>query len=160
MSLNISKGFWSILKKWAQFFEAFLVEFVDIVDHTLFHDAGIDELSAVWCCGKILKDVSVIELWMLLDHDNVFNSDTEFSVLIVSWFVGNAHALAESNISSSGNADWTLMNTQKTTNTMPSSVLIIKTSFEKIFPSQNFEILTSKGGIAWPDNSFEFKVTH
>ena len=51
------------------------------------------------------------------------------------------------------------MDTEKTSNSMASSVLIVKTSFKERPSGQDVKIFSGKVHIVWPNNSFKVKIS-
>jgi len=65
---------------------------IEEVEGALFNDTGIDEVSLVRGNGQVLKNEAVFELSMLLDHDYIFDSNSKFTIVVVSWLIRNAHS--------------------------------------------------------------------
>lgn len=158
--MNIFKCSLVILEQRGQFLEAFLVMGINVIDQVFLKDRGVDELPAVWSHGQVLEAESVLVLLVLLNHHHVFNSDSEFAVLVVAWLIRDAHAFLELHVGPSGDADRTLMDAEKTSDTVTGSVLVIQASLEESLSCKDVKIFSSEIHIIWPDDSLEVKGAH
>jgi len=68
------------------------MERIDVFPHVFWKQIYVNQLSAVGCNRKILPAVVIGVLIVLLAQNYVLDSDTEFTVLVVSRLIGNAHS--------------------------------------------------------------------
>lgn len=121
------------------------MEVVDILLHLFAEDRFVDELSRVGCYGEVFEAEAVVVGWVVLDHNDVFDSDSEFSVVVVAWFVGDAHAGFEWDFVWSRDADWTLVYVEHGTDTVACSVLVVEAYSEEMSSSKDIEVSTGVG---------------
>jgi len=98
-------------------------------------------------------------LFVLLHHNNVFDSDSEFSIVVIARLIRHTHAFDELLSVTSGDSLWSFVDAKKTTNSMTSSMLEVKTNFEKMSTCQDVEVSTVVASF-WPDHSFQVEGTH
>jgi hypothetical protein len=68
-------------------FQAKFVVSVQVLNISLLKQVDVDQLTAVGSNCQVFKAETIFILWMLDTHDNVFDSDSEFSIVIISWLV-------------------------------------------------------------------------
>ena len=68
------------------------MERIQVVEGALLNDAGIDEVSLVRCNSEVLENEAVCMLSVLLDHYYIFDSNSEFTIVVVSWLIRDAHS--------------------------------------------------------------------
>ena len=63
------------------------MEIVDVLDGVGTENVLVYQVSAVWRYRQVLPAKEIVMLRMLLDHDDVFDSDSELSILVVAWLI-------------------------------------------------------------------------
>jgi len=82
--------------------------------------------SQIWLVSKLVLRFN------FLDKNHVFNSDTEFPIFVISWFVGEDIAWCKRNfgeLDACTDADWAFVDIEIRTNAMTRAVTIIKAFF-------------------------------
>lgn len=86
-TLDVIESVGIVLEEWGKLFEASLVELVEVIDLIWGKELLVNQVSAVGCTREVVPAEMIFDGWVVLNHLNVFDSDTELSVLIVSWLV-------------------------------------------------------------------------
>jgi hypothetical protein len=94
---------------------------------------------------------------MIDNHDNIFNTNSIFAILVVARLIRDAHANFPLDVISPAYTDRSLMATVETTYTMTSTMLVLKTHFPKMLSGQDVHIFTGNALVFGPDESFYIK---
>lgn len=133
---------------------------VDVDYGSRVEDFSVNQFSAVWCHGEVLPAVMVSVGWVLLAQNDVFNPDSKLTVFVKTWLVRDAHAFLELDIVGAADALWTFMHVQVRTNSMASSVLVVKTDRPEATASQDVHIRSRNRGVRWPNKSLEIEISN
>jgi hypothetical protein len=91
LSFEVGEGLGMVGEEGGELFKALFVVFVEVGQHVWGEEGGLDQFSAVGGHGQVFEAVEVFESLVLLDHDYVFDSDSEFAIVVVAWLVRDAH---------------------------------------------------------------------
>ena len=80
---------------------------IDKLDIFWGQEGLIDQLSVVGAQSQVLKPVKSV---LLPNEQHVFNSYSEFTIFVVTWFIGNDHSVLEVGFVILGDTDRSLMN--------------------------------------------------
>jgi len=104
------------------------MESVDVCESLFIEEVEVDELTAVGSDGQVLPAVEGLvhmRLGASLTHHDVLDADSEFTLPVESWFVGDTHAFQKSGLVSGADAVRTFMHVQVASNTVASAVFIV-----------------------------------
>ena len=87
LALDVVEGISIVLEERRQKTKALLMEIVDVLDGVGAEDVLVNQVSAVGAYRQVLPAKEIVMLRMLLDHDDVFDSDSELSILVVAWLI-------------------------------------------------------------------------
>jgi len=96
---------------------------------------------------------------MFLDHDDVFNTDAEFSVFVVARLIRDAHSLVELTLTVFTNTLRALVHVEEATNSVACAVLVVKTGSPEVFTCKNVHVSSRNTGVSGPHKSLQIKNT-
>lgn len=128
---------------------------VDVVESVIIDDCQIEQVTSVRSNRQILKHESIIELRMLNHHDDILNSDTKLSILVVPRLIRDTHALNKFGGGTPGNTLWTLVHAEHAADSVSGTVLVVKTSFEEVLSREDIEVFAGESPAFRPYNSLD-----
>jgi len=95
LTFDVVESIGVILEQRGEKLEALNVEVVDVLSHVWAEQVGVDQVTSIGSDGEVLPAVVVGVLGMLLNHNDVFDPDTELSIVVVARLIGDTHAFDE-----------------------------------------------------------------
>jgi len=77
---------------------------------------------------------------MLLHHYNVFDSDAEFTVVVVAWLVRDTHTGLKFEFIGSGNAYGSFVDVEHGANAVASAMFIVQAHLEEVSAGKDVEV--------------------
>lgn len=116
------------------------MEVVDVLDGFRVQELLVDQVTGVGSHGEVLPAVMVGVYWVLLAENDVLDTDSELTVLVVAWLVGHAHAFQKFHFACSADALWSFMNVEVSAHTMASAMLEVKAYRPKAATRQDIHV--------------------
>ena len=135
------------------------MESVEEADVTRAQEVLVNELSGVRRHGHVFPHVRVLVLWVRNAHDNVLDTDTELSLLVVARLVRYAHALDELHGVATAHSIGALVAVEIGTDSVASSMTVVEANFPEVLSSKDIHIPTSDRTVLRPDKTLEVDDT-
>ena len=133
---------------------------VDILDCLLRHDFRLEQLTAVRSNSHVLELKPLGLFRVLLNNDNVLDTNAEFTILVEARLVTNAHSFGERDSASATNADRALMDAKTASDAVTGAMLVLQPDLHEMPPRKEVKITTMHFACLWPDSSLDVEISH